>query len=102
MTTNGSGKLNAGGVDAIKSILNVPMSKRTEQQLNYLDACLTALAHQPTRWYVLQDWGNGGPVKFLASKGIELRPLPDIRPGRRSWYRGCGCADKHWKVVDVA
>ena len=102
MTTNESGKLNTGGVAAIKSILDVAESKRTEQQLNYLYACLTALAHQPTRWYGLQDWGEGGPLKYLASKGIELQPVPDIRPGRRSWYRGCGCTEKHWKVVDVA
>ena len=47
MTTNDSGKLNMGGVDAIKDITGIPLSERTSQQSRYLAACLTALAHQP-------------------------------------------------------
>ena len=71
MTTNDSGKLNMGGVQALKSIINVPPSERTPKQSAYLTACLTALAHQPSRWYSYQDWGVGGPVGYLADKGIR-------------------------------
>ena len=96
MTTNDSGKLNMGGVDAIKSITSVPLSKRTPQQSAYLAACLTSLAHQPSRWYSYQDWGQGGPVEFLAERGIEFAPFPDVSPRRRSWYDGCECNETHW------
>ena len=74
MTTNDSGKLNMGGVDAIKSITLISPSERTARQSNYLDACLTALAHQPAQWYGYQDWGKGGPVAFLAKRGIRVHP----------------------------
>ena len=97
MTTNSSGKLNMGGVDGIKSIIQVPAAERSEAQTRYLDACLTALAHQPTRWYSYQDWGVGGPVEYLAKRGIEFVPRPDARPQQRSWYDGCRCSRKHWK-----
>ncbi len=96
MTTNDSGKLNMGGVDAIKSITSVPPSKRTHQQSAYLAACLIALAHQPSRWYSYQDWGQGGPVEFLAERGIEFTPVPDVSPRGRSWYDGCECNETHW------
>ena len=97
MTTNNSGKLNMGGVEAIKSITSIPPSKRTSQQSDYLAACLTALAHQPNRWYSYQDWGAGDPVKFLAERGIEFTPVPDTRPVARSWYDGCECNETHWR-----
>ena len=97
MTTNNSGKLNMGGVEAIKSITSIPPSERTPQQSAYLAACLTALAHQPRRWYSYQDWGVGGPVKFLAERGIEFTPVPDTRPVARSWYDGCDCNATHWR-----
>ena len=97
MTTNNSGKLNMGGVDAIKNITSIPPSERTPRQSAYLAACLTALAHQPSRWYSYQDWGAGGPVIFLAERGIEFTPVPDTRPVARSWYDGCGCNDTHWR-----
>ena len=76
MSTNGSGKLNMGGVSAIKDIIVIPISERSSRQSEYLDACLTALAHQPSQWYAYQDWGEGGPVRFLAERGIEFRPCP--------------------------
>ena len=80
MTTNNSGKLNMGGVSAIKDITRLSPSERTPQQAAYLASCLTALAHQPKRWYSYQDWGPGGPVEFLAQRGIEFTPVPDTRP----------------------
>jgi len=95
MTTNNSGKLNMGGVDAIKSITGIRPSERTPRQSAYLAACLTALAHQPSRWYSYQDWGTGGPVKFLAERGIEFSPVPDTHPVGRSWYDGCECNEPH-------
>lgn len=76
MTTNNSGKLNMGGVSAIKDITRLSPSERTPQQSAYLAACLTALAHQPKRWYSYQDWGPGGPVEFLAQRSIEFTPVP--------------------------
>ena len=97
MTTNDSGKLNMGGVEAIKDISSIPPSKRTSRQSAYLAACLSALAHQPSRWYSYQDWGAGGPVRFLAERGIEFTPVPDTRPVARSWYDGCKCNDTHWR-----
>ena len=97
LTTNDSGKLNMGGVRAIKSIINVPPGKRTLNQSKYLAACLTALAHQPSRWYSYQDWGVGGPVTFLAERRIEFTPVPSPRPAGRSWYDGCGCNETHWR-----
>ena len=36
MTTNNSGKLNMGGVSAIKDITSKPPSERTPQQSTYL------------------------------------------------------------------
>ena len=96
MTTNNSGKLNMGGVLAIKDIARIPPGERSDQQIHYLAACLTALAHQPTRWYSYQDWGPGGPVQFLAERGIEFTPVPNARPVGQSWYDGCGCAKPHW------
>ena len=55
MTTNESGKLNMGGVTAIKAITSIPPNERTPRQRDFLAACLTALAHQPNRWYSYQD-----------------------------------------------
>ena len=99
MTTNASGKLNMGGVQAIKSIPNIPPSERTHQQSRYLSACLTALAHQSSRWYSYQDWGLGGPVKFLAERGIEFALVPNSRPVAQSWYDGCNCNKAHWQEL---
>ena len=96
MTTNGSVKLNRGGVSAIKDIITVPAEQRSDNQQKYLDACLTALAHQPERWYSYQDWGPGGPVHYLAGAGIKFRPSPDANPIASSWYDGCDCADPHY------
>ena len=64
MTTNDSGKLNMGGVEAIKDISSIPPSKRTSRQSAYLAACLSALAHQPSRRYSYQDWGRAVPLGF--------------------------------------
>ena len=61
MTTNNSGKLNMGGVEAIKSITSIPPSEWTPRQSAYIAACLTALAYQPSRWYSYQDWGRAVP-----------------------------------------
>ena len=97
MTTNDSGKLNMGGVNAIKNITAIPVGERTERQSAYLDACLTALAHQPRRWYEYQDWGPGGPVEFLAERGIEFTPVDSPRPLGQSWYNGCDCDADHWR-----
>ena len=97
MTTNASGKLNMGGVSAIKDIIGIISGERTHRQTQYLDACLTALAHQPTRWYSYQDWGPGGPVAYLAERGIEFFPIPNPRPEQKSWYDGCKCGKPHWR-----
>ena len=97
VTTNNSGKLNVGGLAAIRNITSIPPSKRTPRQYAYLAACLTALGHQPSRWYSYQDWRTGGPVKFLAERGIEFTPVRDIRPVERSWYDGCGRNETHWR-----
>ena len=79
MTTNASGKLNIGGVDAIKSITGIPSHERTLHQTRRLNACLAALRKQPKRWLSYQDWGPGGPEKYLADRGIvfgmSLTPL---------------------------
>ena len=96
MTTNASGKLNMGGVSAIKDIITIPLEKRSAKQQRYLEACLTALAHQPIRWYSYQDWGPGGPVHYLAGAGIEFRPNPDTNPVAKSWYDGCDCYEPHF------
>ena len=96
MTTNGSGKLNVGGVNGIKSIVEIPASERTPRQVAYLSACLTALAHQPRRWESYQEWGPGGPVQYLASKGIEFSPMENPKAEQRSWYDGCTCGKLHW------
>ena len=100
MTTNDSGKLNRGGVSAIKSITQIPGAASAASQSQRLDACLTALAHQPSRWYKYQDWGKGGPVAFLAARGIEFTPVPNPRPVGQSWYGGCGCGAPHWRIRD--
>ena len=97
MTTNDSGKLNMGGVSAIKDITRLSPSERTPQQSVYLAACLAALAHQPRRWYSYQDWGPGGPIEFLAQRGIEFTPVPDTRPMARSYHDGCECNETHWR-----
>ena len=82
MTTNNSGKLNMGGVAAIKEITAIPAADWTEHQRYRLNACLAALAHQPTRWYGYQDWGAGGPVRFWQTEGsssslVQTEPLMD-------------------------
>ena len=94
MTANNSGKLNIGEVDAIKSITSITPSERTPRQSAYLAACLAALAHQPSRWYSYQDWGTGGPIMFLAERGIGFSPVSGTRPMARSWYDGAS-ATKH-------
>ena len=99
MTTNNSGKLNMGGVSAIKDITTIPASERTPRQADYLGACLTALAHQPKRWDSYQDWGPGGAVQFLAERGIELKRVPSPTAEGRSWYGGCECGEPHWRVA---
>ena len=43
MTTNDSGKLNVGGVTAIKEITAILATEWTENQRDRLNACLTAL-----------------------------------------------------------
>ena len=86
-----------GGVAAIKEITGIPHCERTPRQSAYLAACLTALAHQPSRWYSYQDWGHGGPVQFLAERGIEFVPVSRPRPVRRSWYDDCECSEPHWR-----
>ena len=101
MSTNDSGKLNMGGVSGIKKIIKIPPDKRTTPQAKYLDACLTALAHQPERWYGYQDWGPYGPVRFLAENGIEFSPIPDTNPVARSWYDGCECNKPHWRQMNT-
>ena len=58
MTTNDSGKLNMGGVSAIKSITEIPPNDWSPSQASYLGTCLTALAHQPRRWYSYQELGQ--------------------------------------------
>ena len=98
MTTNSSGKLNMGGVDAIKKITAIPPADWREQQRHRLNACLIALAHQPRRLYVYQDWGAGGPEQFLADRGIEFFPRPDQHPHEGSYYDGCGCGQEHWRI----
>ena len=97
MTTNDSGKLNMGGVSAIKDITAIPPKERTSQKSRYLNACLTALAHQPLRWDSYQDWGPGGPIQFLADRGIKFIRAETPDPEGRSWYDGCGCEETHWR-----
>ncbi len=99
MTTNDSGKLNMGGVAAIKSIIDIAPSERTSQQSAYLNACLIALARQPVRWDSYQDWGPGGPVKFLAERGIKFTRVMTPNPEGRSWYDGCECGEMHWREM---
>ena len=94
MTTNASGKLNIGGVDAIKSIAGIPAHERTLHQTRRLNACLAALRKQPKRWLSYQDWGPGGPEKHLADRGIVFVHEPDTleeakrryEDGGNSWY----------------
>lgn len=99
MTTNASGKLNMGGVAAIKDITATPPGEWTERQRQYLDACLTALAHQPRRWESYQDWGKGGPVAFLAARGIDFNPVARPQAIGQSWYDGCPCDKPHWQYI---
>lgn len=99
MTTNDSGKLNMGGVAAIKDITAIPPGEWSPKQADYIEACLTALAHQPQRWYSYQDWGRGGPIAFLANRGIEFTPVSDPVPVGRSWYEGCECSQTHWRLM---
>ena len=99
VTTNDSGKLNMGGVSAIKGITDQPYAEWTTRQRETLAACLDALAHQPTRWYSYQEWGAGGPVQYLAAKGIVFTPTPDRTPKGKRYYRGCGCGTQHWRIV---
>ena len=99
MTTNDSGKLNMGGVSAIKEITALPPNEWTPRQRDRLATCLAALAHQPSRWYSYQDWGAGGPVRFLGRRGIEFSPVPNPRPVSRSFYNGCGCKESHWRLI---
>ena len=104
MTTNASGKLNRGGVAAIKEITAIQFSERTSQQSHRLAACLTALAHQPTRWYSYQDWEPGGPAKFLADRGIEFKATPDAHPpagDSNSYYDGCACPEQHFVYTSI-
>ena len=102
MTTNASGKLNMGGVSAIKDITGIPPRERSDRQTHYLAACLAALAHQPARWYEYQDWGEGGPVGFLRARGIVFVPVPDLPPMAQSYYGGCLCKRAHWSETGVA
>ena len=100
MTTNASGKLNMGGASAIVNITAIPPDQWSDKQRRYLDACLTALAHQTTRWYSYQAWGPGGPVPFLAARGIEFFPVTNPRPEQKSWYDGCSCGRAHWRLKE--
>ena len=94
MTTNESGKLNIGGVNAIKSIASIHARERTPTQTRRLNACLAALSKQPKRWLSYQDWGPGGPEKYLADRGIVFVHEPDtLEEAKRrygnngnSWY----------------
>ena len=84
---------------AIQDIIKVSPEKRTENQERMLNACLTALAHQPKQWWGYQDWEKGNPVEHLKKYGIELQLIPDIHPEAKSYYNGCGCKQKHWKQI---
>ena len=84
---------------AIKDIIAIPPTEWTKTQHRRLDACLTALAHQPERWYSYQDWGPGRAVRYMAERGIEFVPRPDRRPRGQSYYEGCGCNVAHWRVL---
>ena len=83
MTTNGSGKLNRGGVANIKRITTRGGLNWEKQRGTLIDACLNALAHRPVWLYVYQDWGPGGPEKHLADRG-KLRKAHYERFGRRA------------------
>ena len=72
MTVNASGKINIGGVVAIKEISSIPPDQRTPRQATYLEALLKELKVQPKRWEAYQDWGPGGPRRFLKERGIDL------------------------------
>ena len=100
MTTNASGKLNMNGAVAIQNITAIPPNLWSEKQRLYIDACLTALAHQPERWYSYQNWGEDGPVAFLANRGINFTPVTDPQPEGRSWYSGCNCEAPHWSFLE--
>ena len=52
MTTNDSGKLNMGGVAAIKDITVIPPSEWSPKQADYLDACLTSCPSASTLVFV--------------------------------------------------
>ena len=72
MTVNDSGKLNRGGVQAVKEITSIPPEQRNPKQVQYLEACLRALKAQPKRWESYQDWGPRGARAFLKARGIDL------------------------------
>ena len=100
MTTNDSGKLNRGGESAIHRIIQIPQEQRTAQQTRYLEASLTALAHQPKRWDSYQDWGPEGAEHYLAKAGIILERVRNPKPERRSWYDGCDCSEPHFTYAE--
>ena len=72
MTVNASGKINRGGVAAIKDIAKIPSEQRTPRQAAYFASLLKELKVQPKRWEAYQDWGLGGPRGFLKKYGIDL------------------------------
>ena len=77
MTTNNLGKLNVGGLAAIRKHHQHPAQQTNPSAIRpaYLAACLTALAHQPSRWYSYQDWGDERSCQsFGAESGIEFPP----------------------------
>ena len=69
VTTNDSGKLNRGGTAAIESITQIPSPEWNLNQRRYLNACLTALAHQPKRWYAYQIGVRAALSHFWLSGG---------------------------------
>ncbi len=72
MTVNDSGKINKGGIMALKQISSIPSDQRTPRQVAYLKALLKELKVQPKHWEAYQDWGPGGPQRFLKERGIDL------------------------------
>ena len=70
MTVNASGKINRGGVAAIKDIAPIRLGIRTPKQAAYFAGLLKELKVQPKRWEAYQDWGSRGPRGFLKKYGI--------------------------------
>ena len=101
MTTNSSGKLNMGGVSAIKDIVQNTSGEFAAYEVYRLSACLRALAHQPKRWDKYQDWGEGGPISYLADRGIIFTRIDKPVPVQRSWYDGCECKNPHWEYAKL-